>query len=128
MNTTATWWALPKWITDAIQPKGKTSISFKAYKKGENWYFDAPLLLTWNEGLACTDQLDELADGSDSIWITASTEPIEDAAMKIWYEGDDAWDQTASIYIDPKGKTIWLCGWLLWYFGYKPEYLWIAKG
>ena len=72
------------------------------------------------------EQLDELADGNDSLWITATTYPME-GAMKIWLEGHDPMDMTASIYIDPNGKTIWLCGWLLWFFGYKPENLWISK-
>ena len=70
-------------------------------------------------------QLDEMAEGAQSLWLKASIYK-EEGAMKIWYEGDDTWDQTASIYIDPAGQTIWLCGWLPWYFGYKPENLWIS--
>lgn len=126
MNFTNLWWSLPPQLTKLIQPKGKTSIAIKAYKEGEQWYFNAPLLLTWKESLMMPDQLDEMAEGATSVWIEATTYKVE-GAMKIWYEGDDTWDQTASIYVDPNGKTVWLCGWLLWFFGYKPEALWIKK-
>ena len=120
------WWSLPQSLQSLIKPKGKEDITFKAYKEGDQWYFNAPLLLTWKESLMMPEQLDELADGNDSLWITATTYPME-GAMKIWLEGHDPMDMTASIYIDPNGKTIWLCGWLLWFFGYKPENLWISK-
>ena len=127
MNLTNLWWSLPPQLTKLIQPKGKTSITFKAYKEGEQWYFNAPLLLTWKESLMMPKQLDEMAEGAQSLWLKASIYKEEGATLKIWYEGDDTWDQTASIYIDPAGQTIWLCGWLPWYFGYKPENLWISK-
>ena len=43
---------LPKWLTSAIQPKGKTTFTFTAFKHDGQWFFNAPLLLTWWEGLA----------------------------------------------------------------------------
>ncbi len=73
-----------------------------------------------------TKQLDELADGADKLSLTVTTYPV-DGALKLWLEGDDALDQTASIYVDPDGNTVWLCGWLLWYFNHKPTNLFITK-
>ena len=121
------WWSLPEALTSLIKPQGKTSIKIKAYKTDGAWYFNAPHLLTWKESLLFPKQLDALADGSNSIWLTISTEPIE-GAMKIWLEGHDPLDMSASIYIDPNGEEIWLCKWNQWYFGEKKENLWISKG
>ena len=71
-----------------------------------------------------TDQLDAMAQGEDHVSLTVTTYPV-DGAMKLWFEGHDPLDMSASIYVDPDGKTVWLCGWLPWYFGTKPEALWV---
>ena len=124
MNLTNLWWSLPKWMTNLVKPNNPTSLTIHAYKWNGDWYFNAPHLLTWMESLVFTDVLDELAVGGNKCTLTISTTHV-DGAISIWYEGDDAWDQTASIYVWGT-KTIWLCGWLPWFFGYKPSTLWIT--
>ena len=125
MKTPAIWWMLPQWLTSAIQPKNKTSFTLTAFKHEEQWFFHAPLLLTWWEGLAPVNQLNELAKGKDKVKLTVTTHPV-DGAMKLTYQEDDALDQSASVYFDPDLQTVWLCGWLPWYFGGKPEYLYVT--
>ena len=124
MKPIATWWSLPKWITGLIQPKGKTSIKFTAFVHEGLWYFHLPQYLTWWEGLAPVAQLEEFAKGADHVSLTVTTYPVE-GAMKFWFEGHDPLDLSASIYVDPLGRTCWLCGWLPWYFGHKPEALYV---
>ena len=124
MNLTNLWWSLPNWLTNLIQPTNKTSITLVAYKQDGGWYFNAPSLLTWKESLVFTNVLDQIADGDDHVSLTVSTYPM-DGAMHLWYEGDDALDQTASIYVWGT-QTVWLCGWLPWYFGTKPSDLWVT--
>ena len=116
---------LPQWLTSAIQPKNKTSFTLTAFKHGEEWFFHAPLLLTWWEGLAPVNQLNELAKGKDKVKLTVTTFEV-DGALKLTYDQDDPWDQSASHYFDPDLQTVWLCGWLPWYFGGKPEYLYVT--
>lgn len=124
MNLSNLWWSVPKWMTNLVKPTNPTSLTIHPYKKDGSWYFNSPLLLTWKESLVFTEVLDELADGETSMSLSISTEPT-DGALSIWYEGDDAWDQTASIYVYGT-KTVWLCGWLLWFFGCKPSTLYVT--
>ena len=112
----------PKWLTSAIQPKNKTSFTFTAFKHDGQWFFHPPLLLTWWDGLAPAEQLEELAKGKHEVKLTVCTDPIK-GALKLTYQEDDPLDQSASIYFDPQLRTVWLCGWLPWYFGTKPAYL-----
>ena len=120
----ATWWSTPSWITNIIKPKDKTTLSFVAYKHGNGWYFDKPSLLTWKEALVFDEALDEISQGHSKINFTLSSVPIH-GAEKAWYFQDDPIDMTASHYYW-KDHLIWLCGWLPWYFGHKPQNLWFT--
>jgi len=91
---------------------GADGFTFTAFKHDGQWFFHAPLLLTCWEGLAPAEQLEELAKGKDEV--------------KLTYQEDDPLDQSASIYFDPQLRTVWLCGWLPWYFGTKPAYLYVT--
>ena len=101
---------------------GADGFTFTAFKHDGQWFFHASLLLTWWEGLAPAEQLEELAKGKDEVKLTVCTDPIK-GALKLTYQEDDPLDQSASIYFDPQLRTVWLCGWLPWYFGTKPAYL-----
>ena len=125
MTPIATWWSLPKWLTNLIQPKNKTSFTFTAFKHDGQWFFHAPLLLTWWEGLAPVAQLEELANGKDKVKLTVCTYPVK-GALKLTYQEDDPLDLSASIYFDPQLRTVWLCGWLPWYFQGKPAHLYVT--
>ena len=124
MKPIATWWALPSWVTKLIQPKGKTSITFTAFKHDGYWFFHLPQYLTWWEGLHSGHVLEQLSKGADQVTLTTTTYPV-DGALKLTYQEDDALDLSASIYFTPDLQTVWLCGWLPWYFGHKPEYLYV---
>ncbi len=125
MDLTNFWWSLPTWLTDKVKPNGKTTLSFTAYKADDGyWYFNKPALLTWKESLVFTDALNELAGDSTKLDMTLSSEPIP-GAHKAWYCQDDPLDLTASHYYWGD-HLIWLCGWLPWYFGDKPENLWFT--
>ena len=65
---------------------------------------------------------DELAQGQSKISLTITTYDMPET-MKLWLEGCDPVDITASIYIDPQGQEVWMCKWLTWYFGSAPENL-----
>ena len=121
MNITNFFWSIPDSIKDKFKPKGKTSLTINAYKEGGFWYFNLPPI-TWKECLVFTKALDEISGGKDKVKMTITTYEVE-GAEKVWYFQDDPLYPEASEYYWNDYK-IWLCPWLQWYFGHKPENIW----
>ena len=113
--------SLPKSIQQFFQPKGKDSLTIHAYKEYGEWYFNK-FPITWQEQLCFPKVLDKLSGGKNKISLKITTYEVE-GAEKIWYLQDDPWYPEASEYVW-KDETIWLCPWLQWYFGHKPENMW----
>ena len=120
-NLDGLFWALPQWIKDAAQPKGKKDLKIIAFKEGGKWMFNK-LPITWHEELCFGGALDEISKGSNKISISISLE--EQEGWEIMHFIDhDFWSPGASFW-HWKQHDIWLCGWLPWFFGFIPEKMW----
>ena len=123
MNITNIFWKIPESVTDFFKPKGKTSITFTAYKVGDGWYFNYPPI-TWMESLVFTKAMDEIAKGKNKIKMTITTYKV-DGAEKAWkFQDDPIWMEATEYYW--KDHMIWICPWAQWYFGHKPDNFWFT--
>ena len=115
-------WKTPEWLKQLLKPHHPNSLTFTAYKEGNEWFFNlAPI--TWGETLCFPEVLDELSHGKDKLKLSVTTYPVE-GALTAHYLWDDVWCQEGSIYAFGE-HNIYLCPWLQWFFGTKPECLWL---
>lgn len=138
INLTASWWSLPQGLKDLLQPKGKTTWNLTIYKNSNGtWGFNIPYLLTFNEMLLGGTELaldwwyhhltGEWATTGAKLKMKASAEPFEGYKAKAWFEYDDPTNQAASFYYEPTSEHLmWLCPYLPWLFGSKPENLYLG--
>ena len=141
IDMTCSWWSLPKWIQDLIQPltKTKKSWTMPLYKDGTNtdWYMDIPMLLTWKETLTggtekCLDWwyqklTGNKPDSNSKMTITLSQYPLENPTTCLTLQGDDELWKESSYYLDTKSQMIcWLCPYLPWLMGGKPKQMWLT--
>ena len=133
------WWILPKSLQDKLQQSflGKSEWELLPYKNPDgSWGFDLPMLLTINEKLIggtdlCLDYYWEKLNGSkpqpgDQLKMLCSSNPLEDGNCELSFQGDDELDPGSSYYLDKEsGILCWLCPFLPWLFGNKPEKLYL---
>ena len=134
------WWSLPKSLQDSLQKQfcsGKSEWELMPYKNPDgSWGFDLPKLLTINEKLIggtdlCMDYYWEKLNGSkpqpgDQLKMLCSSNPLEDGNCELSFQGDDDLDPQSSYYLDKEsGILCWLCPYLTFLFGGKPEKLYL---
>ena len=106
------------------QPQDQKELTIFPYKEHGCWVFDREPI-TWKELLVFTSLLDKFAKGANKIKLEITTD-FASGWDSIQYESDDQTDPQASLYYlnsDPT-EDVWLCSWLPWFFGYKPERIW----
>jgi hypothetical protein len=135
------WWMLPKPIQDYLTKfTGQQEWTLLIYKnKDTTWGFDLPYLLTWNEKLMNGTEKDldhwyeeltgNLPSDTSKMYLTVSSTPTTDPTTTLMFIGDDDLFTGSSYYLDQKsGFLIWLCPYLQFLFGSKPEKLYLKLG
>jgi hypothetical protein len=119
--------------------RGKTSWTITLYKiEGSPfWYLDIPYLLTFREILCggTEESLDywyekltgESATTSSRLTCTVSSEPISDVTTTLHIIEELSDFDDSGTYLDLiSGISCWLCPYLKWLFGHKPDTLWLS--
>ena len=142
-NLSCTWWMLPKSLQNTLKKfTGKCTWKLSLYKNSDGtWGFDLPYLLTWNEKLmgGTDSNLDywytklsslndepSMPDTGSKLYLKCSSQPMEDYTTKLMFDTDDLlWPESSWYYDTKSGYMNWLCPYLQFLFGKKPEYLYL---
>ena len=144
-SITCTWWLLPEWLHKPLHllTMGKKTWTLTLYKDEPNihWYLDIPYLLTWKEILCGGTDTDldvwykkltgKGTTPSSKMKCTVSDKPLSGTTIGNGYtvlkkieelsNGDDS-----TTYKDMGTQLhCWLCPYLKWLYGYKPDYLYL---
>ncbi len=136
-HTMNSWWRLSDETKAELKPEATDKHTIDAFYLDEmSWAFHLPQYQTFNELLTNGTEIvlsdwyerlsgEEAGEGSQ-LRMEISTYPPEDFDTSITFIADDPEDETASYYRDQTtAMKVWLCGYLPWLFGSKPQQLWI---